>query len=47
MHRSSRLLLNDVALVMWDTGTMRLRLMKPTLFSTLPFSCPESGLQNE
>ncbi len=32
---------------MRGTGTNRLRRMKPTLFSTLPFSLPESGLQKE
>ena len=47
MHLASRFLLNTSALVSWGVGTSRLRLTKPTLFSTDPFSWPEFGLQNE
>lgn len=47
MHRSSRLLLKRLPVSKDGTGTNRLRLMNPTLFSTDPFSCPAFGLQNE
>lgn len=47
MQRSSRLLLNLLPVSNEGTGTNRLRLTNPTLFSTEPFSCPALGLQNE
>ena len=47
MHLSSRLLLKRLPVSKEGTGTNRLRLMKPTLFSTDPFSWPALGLQKE
>ena len=44
--RSSSLRLKAPASHSWGTGTKRLRRTQPTLFSTLPFSLPERGLQN-
>ncbi len=47
MQRSSRLLLKRLPVSKDGTGTNRLRLTNPTLFSTDPFSCPAFGLQKE